>query len=212
VPDLTRGTRAPGGAVGARAGVGVVLWMRHGTSHDGLRRPGAHARPDTPLADIGHAQALAAAGRLRAAGPALVVSSPLRRARATAELLATALPAPLGLAADDLAEWRAPDCVLGLGPENYPPPYRHWRALRIRQPELALPGGESVAEFARRADRARRDVRRLVEDIGGPLVVVSHRVLIGAVAALDAGMIEPGAVFTAATACALAPAGVWRSG
>jgi hypothetical protein len=36
----------------------VVLWMRHGTSHDGLHRPSANTRPATPLADVGHAQVL----------------------------------------------------------------------------------------------------------------------------------------------------------
>lgn len=202
MPDLTSNTRP--------ADVGAVLWMRHGTSHDGLHRPRAHARPDTALADVGRDQVLAAAIPLRAATPALVVSSPLPRARATAELLADALHAPLGPMLTDLAEWRAPDCVLGLAPDNYPPQYQRWRVLRAQQPETALPAGESLAAFTRRGDRVRCEIHQLAYETGGPLVVVSHRLLIGAVAALDTGILDPGAVFAAASAFTLAPAGVWR--
>jgi len=75
VPDLTSttSTRPHDGAAHA----GSVLWMRHGTSHDGVHHPHAHVRPDTPLADVGHDQVLAAATHLHAAAPALVVSSPV---------------------------------------------------------------------------------------------------------------------------------------
>lgn len=217
-PDLTGGPGA------------TVLWMRHGTSLDGHRQPTAHARPDTPLADLGRDQTRAAADLLRALRPMLVLSSPLPRARATAELLADALPAPLGPALDDLAEWRAPDCVAGLTPDQYPPAYQQWRAQRTDQPDLALPGGESLTAFTARATRARQivddiasglahDLARAVDGDAAPdaapdgagtvLVAVCHRVLIGAVAALHRGICDPGAVFTAATAFRLAPARWW---
>src|SRR6266508_2960166 len=64
----------------------TVVWMRHGTCADGHLNPAAHARLDSPLHPLGVDQVTAAATALRAAGwrPALVVTSPLPRAAASA--------------------------------------------------------------------------------------------------------------------------------
>ncbi|MGH3871777.1 MAG: histidine phosphatase family protein [Pseudonocardiaceae bacterium] len=112
-------------------------------------------------------------------------------------------------ALDELSERRAPDRVLGLAPDDYPPQYRRWRKQRAAHPYLALPGGESLADFTERADRACRTVDQLACDASGLLVAVSHRVLIGAVVALHEGVTEPDAVFTAASAFPLEPAALW---
>ncbi|WNV86683.1 histidine phosphatase family protein [Umezawaea sp. Da 62-37] len=211
MPDLTPPTAANRYA--------PVLWMRHGTSIDGEQRPHAHARPDTPLSDHGRDEALAAADRLRMVNPVLIVSSPLPRARTTAELLAHALAVPLLPALEVLREWQAPDCVLGLGPEQYPPRYTAWKTNRHRRIGTALPGGESLEDLHTRA-RAARDTADLLADgvtgLGGPVVIVSHQLLIGAVAALTtcapAGEPTVAAVFAAATRFRLDPASWWVPG
>jgi broad specificity phosphatase PhoE len=211
VPDLTPPTAADRYA--------PVLWMRHGTSVDGEQHPRAHARPDTPLSDRGHHEALAAADRLRAVNPVLIVPSPLPRARTTAELLAHALAVPLHPALDVLREWQAPDCVLGVGPEQYPPQYTAWKTQRHRRTGTALPGGESLEDFYARARAARDTADLLAESVtglGGPVVIVSHQLLIGAVAAITtcaaAGEPTVAAVFTAATRFRLDPAFWWVPG
>lgn len=190
-----------------------IGWMRHGTSQDGEQRPRAHARPDTELSERGRAEAVATAAQLRAQTPSLIIASPLRRTAITAELLADALGVPLVADVGEIVEWRAPDCVLGVAPEEYPPQYRHWRENREQRPRSALPGGESLSQFNERAARAAQVVRGYAERFGpGPVIAVSHKLLIGAIAAHHTGIHEPGAVFTHATSFALAPASVWWAG
>ncbi|MGH8964995.1 MAG: histidine phosphatase family protein, partial [Actinomycetes bacterium] len=58
----------------------VILWMRHGTSVDGLQRPTAHARPDTPLSDQGRVEVHRATAALAKFEVGRVLSSPLPRA------------------------------------------------------------------------------------------------------------------------------------
>lgn len=187
-----------------------IGWMRHGTSQDGEQRPRAHARPETDLSDRGRAEACATAEQLRVYRPSVVIASSLRRAAATAELVAEALGVPLVPGVEDIVEWRAPTCVLGVAPDDYPPEYRRWRAQRENQPHIALPGGESPAQFCERAERARSVARRYAEQFGpGPVIAVSHQLLIGAVAAHRDGLHQPGDVFAAATRFRLAAAGVW---
>lgn len=190
-----------------------IGWMRHGTSLDGEQRPRAHARPDTDLSEGGRAEAVAAAEQLRAQSPSLIIASPLRRAAITAELLSDALGVPLIADVGEIVEWRAPACVLGVTPEEYPPQYQHWRENRAQRPHSALPGGESLSQFNDRAARAAQVVRGYAERFGpGAVIAVSHKLLIGAVAAHHTGIVEPSAVFTHASSFALAPASVWWAG
>lgn len=190
-----------------------IGWMRHGTSHDGEQRPRAHARPDTELSERGRAEALAAAEQLRDQTPSVIITSSLRRAATTAELLAEELGVPLVTDVEELVEWRAPTCVLGVAPADYPPEYRHWRAHRENQPHTALPGGESLVGFSERAEHARCVAHRYAEEFGpGPVIAVSHQLLIGAVAAHRGGVHQPADVFAAATQFRLAPATVWWTG
>lgn len=187
-----------------------VVWIRHGTSVDGLDRPTAHARPDTPLSDRGRDEARATADLVRELGAGRVVSSPLPRAWETARILATALDVPPDEPWSCLREWRAPDCVLGLAPGDYPPEYRRWRRARGVEVHSALPGGESLAGFARRAATAGALVNDIATTSTRPVLVVSHVLLIGAVAAHAHGIDEPGAAFAAARCFSLPPAGCWH--
>ncbi|NIL43763.1 histidine phosphatase family protein [Salinispora arenicola] len=188
-----------------------VLWIRHGASLDGILRPKAHARPDTPLTTRGANQIATTARELRDRGirPAIVLTSPYPRATASAAILAELLGAPLAPPDPLYAEWRAPDCVLGKGADDYPAEYRAWRATRLGDPDSALPGGESLTALWRRALAASVAHEQYIDREGGATLIVSHRVLIGAVAAISINIRRPEDVFRAACAFPLGPAGVW---
>lgn len=190
----------------------AVLWMRHGTSDDGLCRPGAHARPGSPLSIGGAVEAELTADELRNHRwqPTLIVSSPLRRARQTAAIVVGALDARLVEPHGAFAEWRAPDCVLGRSSHQYPPEYVAWREQRARNPDSALPGGESLRVFAERALEATTTAHDLAAE-HGPVLIVSHRLLIGAVAGLHRGYRHPADIFNYASDFRLAPAHLWAS-
>lgn len=187
-----------------------VAWMRHGTSVDGLCRPNAHAQPSSPLAIVGALEVESAAARISAERPAVgrIVTSPLRRARQTAAIVSAATGHTTADPLSIFEEWRAPDCVLGLAPVDYPRDYRMWRAVRARYPSSALPGGESLQAFATRAATANATAQALANE-HGRVLVVSHRVLIGAVAATVTGIRDPAEIFAYATGFELEPAGIW---
>jgi broad specificity phosphatase PhoE len=189
----------------------TTLWIRHGTSLDGITRPHAHARPDTPLAARGAAQIAATAHALRDRGvrPAIVLTSPHPRAATSAEILAVLLGVPLAAPNPLYAEWRAPDCVLGKGPDDYPPEYRIWRTHRLRDPDSTLAGGESLTALYERATAASAILGHAGE--ADSALIVSHRMLIGAVAAISAGASRPQDVFWAARRFTLEPAGIWSA-
>ncbi|MGI9001213.1 MAG: histidine phosphatase family protein [Pseudonocardia sp.] len=190
----------------------AALWMRHGTCDDGLCRPGAHARPDSPLAVVGIVEAELTARELHTHRwqPVLIASSPLRRAQQAAAIVAAALDTRLAEPISAFAEWRAPHCVLGLAPSQYPPDYIAWRNERAHNPDSALPGGESLRAFAERALEAATTARDLAAE-HGPVLIVSHRLLIGAVAALHHGYRHPADIFGYASDFRLAPAHLWAA-
>lgn len=187
-----------------------AVWMRHGTCRDGLDDPTIHAQPDSPLTALGRVDAAVAARRLASAGwrPALVVSSPLPRAVATATLVASQLGSTLADPDPVFAEWTAPCCVRGRPPAQYPPEYLDWQRLRISDPDSALPGGESLRALHERAVAAVETARQHA-DRWGSVLVVSHTVLIGCVVALDRGVPDPGTLFEFARSFHLPPAGAW---
>ncbi|MGH8965230.1 MAG: histidine phosphatase family protein, partial [Actinomycetes bacterium] len=127
-----------------------------------------------------------------------------------AQILATDLGVALDEPCPQLREWQAPDCVLGLAPAGYPPQYLRWRRVRAAEPDTALLGGESLTAFAQRALKA----AKLIEDIATrsrqPILVVTHVLLIGAIAAHTAGIHEPAGVFAAAARFTLPPARWWQ--
>jgi len=190
----------------------AVLWMRHGTSDDGLCRPRAHARPGSPLTIGGAVEAELTARELRKHHwqPTVVVASPLGRARQTAAIVARVLDTRLAEPIRAFAEWRAPDCVLGRAPNQYPPDYIAWREQRARNPDSALPGGESLRAFAERAHEAVTTAHDLAAE-HGPVLIVSHRLLIGAVAGLHRGYRHPADIFNFASDFRLAPAHLWAA-
>lgn len=189
----------------------AILWMRHGTPcDDGLCRPAAHARPDSPLTIGGIVEAELTANELHRHRwqPALIVPSPQRRACQTASVVARALSTGMAQPVTAFAEWQAPYCVLGRTPAQYPPEYQSWRVQRAHDPDSALPGGESLRAFANRAGEA----LAIAHDIAGQngsVLIVSHRLLIGVIAALSVGYRQPTEIFGFASDFRIDPARLW---
>jgi probable phosphoglycerate mutase len=148
-----------------------LILVRHGsTEHSAERR--FSGRNDLPLVQAGRQQAAALAVRASASftDAVAVVSSPLRRARQTAEAIAGALGLDV-VTNDDLAEvdfgaWEGLTFAETSG--KYPDELAAWLA----SPDIAPPGGESFTALARRARRGRDAV--IAAHPGKTVVLVSH--------------------------------------
>ncbi|HEY1522272.1 MAG TPA: histidine phosphatase family protein [Solirubrobacteraceae bacterium] len=127
-----------------------IFLARHGQTEWSAN--GRHtSRTDIPLIDSGIERARALAGLLADRRFALVLVSPLRRARETAELAGFGA---LGERCDDLHEWDYGDYEGLTTPE-----------IRADRPEWDLwrdgcPGGESPEQVGARADRVLQRVQR----------------------------------------------------
>jgi len=168
-PDAT----APGRARGwgpARGQATTTLLLRHGETGLSAERRFA-GRGDIPLTGTGLRQAAAAASRLAARGGIdVIVTSPLRRARQTAEAVARATGAPVH-AEDDLAEtdfgaWEG--LTFAEASARWPDEVTAWLASA----DVAPPGGESFAAVGRRVTAAAD--RLLAAHRFRTLLLVSH--------------------------------------
>jgi probable phosphoglycerate mutase len=138
------------------------IWIiRHGSTE--WSESGQHtSTTDVPLTAAGERQAAALRPMLAGLSPALVLCSPLLRARRTAELsgLTDVQTEP------DLVEWNYGEYE-----------GRTTKEIRTEVPGWALfthgvPGGETFAQIAERADRVlQRAVTALAD---GPVVLVGH--------------------------------------
>jgi probable phosphoglycerate mutase len=164
VEDDVQPTAAPAPVVTT-----VTHLLRHGqTEHTPERR--FSGRNDLPLSRSGRAEAEAAAHRARSLGIEVVLASPLRRTRETAEIVAAALGRPVTFD-DDLVELDFGE-LEGLTFEEARS--RHPLAARrfLDDVTVAAPKGESIADVSARVARARR---RILDRHGGRTVlVVSH--------------------------------------
>jgi len=146
----------------------VTHLLRHGqTEHTPERR--FSGRNELPLSLTGRAEAEAAAARAAGLGVEVIVASPLRRTRETAEIVA----AELGLRVTfdkDLVELDFGD-VEGLTFDEAAK--KHPLAARrfMSDISVAAPGGESINDVSTRVARARR--RILSEHAGRTVLVVS---------------------------------------
>ncbi|MEX2290263.1 MAG: bifunctional RNase H/acid phosphatase [Mycobacteriales bacterium] len=125
---------------------------------------------DAPLTGTGRAQAAAAAARLAGSGAVAVVSSPLQRARSTAELVAAALGVEVavepGLRETDFGDWEGH--TFAEVQAKWPRELAAWLADTAVPP----PFGESFDQTATRVRQARD---RVLAAYGGRTVVlVSH--------------------------------------
>ena len=148
----------------------TTLLLRHGETAMSVERRFA-GRSDAPLTENGRRQATAAAARLAARGGIdMIVTSPLQRARRTAETVAEATGAPVtvddGLVETDFGEWEGLTFAAAMA--RWPEEISAWLASA----DVAPPGGESLATVARRVLGA---LDRLLAAHGpGTLLLVSH--------------------------------------
>jgi probable phosphoglycerate mutase len=144
--------------------VSVVVVVRHGPTE--WSAEGRHTgRTDVPLSDDGRREALRLAPALADRAFALVLTSPLQRARATCELAGFGAVAEVD---EDLREWDYGEYE-----------GRSTAAIRVERPGWSLwtdgvPGGEDITAVGRRADRV---IARLRAANGDALVFAHGHVL-----------------------------------
>ena len=147
-----------------------LVLIRHGsTEHSADRR--FSGRNDLPLDPAGEAQVAALARRAPSLGHvAAIFSSPLRRARQTADAVAAALRLPVSVTEDlaelDFGSWEG--LTHAEVRERDPDELAAWYA----SPDVATPGGESLTALTRRVRRARNAV--IAAHPGQVVAVVTH--------------------------------------
>ncbi|WP_432540796.1 histidine phosphatase family protein [Kineococcus sp. SYSU DK002] len=138
----------------------MTALVRHGQT-DWNRDGRLQGRTDVPLNDTGRAQALALAAQLAGQGWAAITSSPLSRARETAQIVADHLGLELLPPHDDLVERDFGEAEGGDAAD-----------LLARYPDGERPGQEPWPELTARGAGALRRIRAEHGDV--PLVVVAH--------------------------------------
>ncbi|MGW6124223.1 bifunctional RNase H/acid phosphatase [Nocardia sp. NPDC055165] len=170
VPKSVDANKVSPGWTGAVGKPTRLLLLRHGQTALSVERRYS-GRGNPPLTDLGHEQVDRAAKMLAAKGDiAAVVSSPLQRARSTAEAAASALGVPLrildGLTETDFGDWEG--LTFAEAAERDPLLHRDW----LGDPSIPAPGGESFDQVRERVEGVRRDLVALYP--GQNVVVVSH--------------------------------------
>jgi len=170
----------------------VVHWARHGENVANLSRTFSYRVFDGDLTDRGIAQAQDLADRLRAAtdGYGLLVCSPLRRARQTAQIVSARLNLPVAAELDDLREvnvgeldGRADDSAWRV----YEATLAAWRSGQLSE---RFPGGESGDELVARTRRALASIT--VQAGGKDALVIAHGASIRAAVPALTGQPDPG--------------------
>lgn len=147
----------------------LVLLRHASTQHTVQRR--FSGRNDEPLSDLGAWQAAALARRAASFGDvAAVISSPLVRARQTAELVAAELGVDLAfhdaLMEADFGEWDG--LTYAEIAQRWPDEVAAW----FSSPDSAPPGGESFTAVTRRVRRVRDEL--IAKHPGATVVAVTH--------------------------------------
>ena len=147
----------------------VTLLLRHGQTPMSVQKRYA-GRSDVPLTDVGVQLAAAAAKRLASAGLSVIVTSPLLRAVQTSAEVAAVTGAPVvtddGFAEADFGAWDG--LTFAEVRERWPAEVTAWLA----DPQVAPPGGESLADVDARVTRA---LHRVLADLDRQRVlIVSH--------------------------------------
>jgi probable phosphoglycerate mutase len=160
--DLTAGAGSPAGEPApAHSDSGLLCLIRHGETE--WSRAGKHtSRTDLPLTAFGEEQARALAPLVADLRPVLALSSPMQRARRTAELagLSTVDTDP------DLAEWYYGSYEGTTTPQ-----------IRLDHPRWTIwtgdpPGGETAVEVGARVDRLLARVAPVLAT--GNVIVFTH--------------------------------------
>lgn len=169
VPEHDSATKAPSWQ-GRRSDPTRFILLRHGQTPLSVeRRYSGRGNPD--LTDEGRRQARAAAARVvREAGIAAIVTSPLRRARSTAEEVAALTGIDVvehpGLIENDFGAWEG--LTFTEASQRDPDLHRAW----LSDITVPAPGGESFAQVAERIAATKAEL--LQRYPGQTVVLVSH--------------------------------------
>jgi probable phosphoglycerate mutase len=147
----------------------VTVLLRHGQTPMSVEKRYA-GTSDVPLTDVGAGQADAAAKRLASADLDVIVTSPLLRARQTADAVASAVGASVvvdeGFRETDFGDWEG--LTFAEVRERWPDEMAAWLA----DPSVAPPAGESFVTVRERV-RAALD-RVLARYPSRRVLIVSH--------------------------------------
>jgi len=162
--------------------LGQIYLVRHGQTAWNKAKI-FRGRRDVPLNEPGRLEAAAAAKALREVALGRIYTSPLSRARETAETMAAgrgiagSASAPLRVVADeaftdiDYGEWTGYSDLEAR--QKFPELYQLW----MESPHLVkFPGGESLADVRRRA--VPRLIERAEQHLREAVALVSHRVVL----------------------------------
>ncbi|MFO1197640.1 MAG: histidine phosphatase family protein [Burkholderiaceae bacterium] len=152
-----------------------IILVRHGETP--LNATRVLQPPDTPLSELGRAQARAVGERLARAGVTAIVSSDLARATMTAEPLAALTGLPIERT--ELLQERNFGALRGRPMDSL--------GFDPTEMEHAPEGGESVPVFLERVARAFAAVVERRRRSGGPLAVVTHGLVLRAILDHHAG-------------------------
>ena len=141
----------------------VLYLIRHG-AHAHLGHTLSGRQPDLPLTDTGRAQAAALGRRLAGAGLGAIHSSPVQRARETADAIAAATGLPVTVAPAleeiDFGTWTG----RAFADLSADPAWRDWNTARAT---ARAPGGETMDEALERAAAH-------LATLQGPTALVTH--------------------------------------
>lgn len=161
----------------------MIYLIRHGETDANAAR--IVQTPDVPLSARGRQQAEALGRRLAEAGIAALVTSDLRRAAETADIVAAATGVPVAF--DPGLQERNFGDVRGTAYADLPGD--------IFAPDYAPPGGETWDAFHARVDATWPRILALAAATAGDLAVVTHGLVCGAVVARHctppAGLVVP---------------------
>jgi 2,3-bisphosphoglycerate-dependent phosphoglycerate mutase len=163
-----------------------VTLVRHGRSR--ADDEGVHeGRYDSPLTDVGRAEAEKAGKDLAARGfdCSVIIASPLQRAQSTAKILSKCLEAPLEIDGDWIEKDNGPLAGLPFdeAASRYPQP-----AFRNPYDRLAGSGESAWGLYA----RAARAMEKLVQRGPGHYVVVAHGGILNAALRTVLGVVPTG--------------------
>jgi probable phosphoglycerate mutase len=149
-----------------------LFLVRHGETDANVAGLWQGGQSDDPLNDRGQQQSAAVASHLADQGPiATVYTSPLRRARQTAEAIAQTTGAPI-VEVPDLREYDMGD-MEGVTAEEITSLWAAFVEKWRTDPDVAPPGGESARQFAVRLHNALTGIIQAAA--GQTVVVVSHQ-------------------------------------
>lgn len=159
-------TWTPASWTGARGTPTRLILVRHGQTEFSVQRRYS-GRGDPELTETGLRQAAAVARRLSARDDiTAVVTSPLSRAKVTAEAIGAPVTVVDDLIETDFGEWEG--LTFAEAAAQHPEVHRSW----LTDPSVPTPGGESFNQVYDRVARASQ--RILQEHSGQTVVVVSH--------------------------------------